>query len=466
MKRLMCVITAAVLLAGLLALPGSGAAAATAPAAPASPKAVSVSYNSIKISWTAVSGASGYALYRYNASTQKYERIKTTTAVNYTNTSLTTGKTYYYKVIAYKNVNGTNIYSASSATVSAKPIPATPANFKATAYSGTSIKLTWNTVAGASGYVLYQYNTSTKTYARLKVLTSLSYIHTGRTPGLKYYYKVRAYRTVNSANVYGNPSAAVSLKLPAATGTVKADHFAAAAFNLIPQSYITLAKSNLRIAYGHTSHGSQLITGMDALANSDSRYSGLVLHDDAFADYGAYDLGNPDRTTWASATRKYLKAHPSTNVVIWSWCYQVDGTQAEIQTYLNLMTQLETEYPLVKFVYMTGHLAGTGAAGNVNQRNEQIRAYCAANGKILYDFADIESFAPGGSTNYMLLNADDGCNYSGGNWAKQWIAAHPGDPLTTLANNCDEAAHTERLNAVLKGQAAWWLWARLAGWGG
>ena len=60
------------------------------------------------------------------------------------------------------------------------------------------------------------------------------------------------------------------------------------------------------------------------------------------------------------------------------------------------MNQLETDYPDVKFVYMTGHLVGSGQQGNLNQRNEQIRAYARANNKILYDFADIESFDPDG----------------------------------------------------------------------
>jgi len=165
---------------------------------------------------------------------------------------------------------------------------------------------------------------------------------------------------------------------PSRTGAVVTDHFAASAFNAIPQSYIDKAKTDLHIAYGHTSHGSQLITGMDTLGNADNRYSGLDLHDTTFESYGADDLGSPDRTAWASATRKYLQDNPETNVVIWSWCYQVDGTKAEIQTYLNLMSRLETDFTGVKFVYMTGHLDGSGATGNVNLRNQQIRDYCNA----------------------------------------------------------------------------------------
>jgi hypothetical protein len=249
------------------------------------------------------------------------------------------------------------------------------------------------------------------------------------------------------------------------TGEIVANHLAAADFDSIPQSYITAAKSSLHIAYGHTSHGSQLVTGMNALAASNSLYSGLDLRDTPFS--GADDLGAPDFTSWATATRNYLNANSDINVVIWSWCGEVSGaTQANIDTYLSLMNQLEQDYPGVKFVYMTGHLDGGGSAGNLNLRNQQIRDYCTANNKILFDFADIESYDPGGATNFMALNATDGCDYSGGNWATEWIAANPSSNLTSLASTiCDGCcAHSQSLNCVLKGRTAWWLWARLAGW--
>ena len=64
------------------------------------------------------------------------------------------------------------------------------------------------------------------------------------------------------------------------------------------------------------------------------------------------------------------------NVVIWSWCGGVsDNTEEGINIYLNAMNQLEEDYPDVKFVYMTGHLDGTGEEGNLHIRNEQIRKF-------------------------------------------------------------------------------------------
>jgi len=263
---------------------------------------------------------------------------------------------------------------------------------------------------------------------------------------------------------------------PSATGSIIVDH-TCTNLPVVPNSAITAAKQNLKIAYGHTSHGSQIVSGMGALMDSNPLYSfgnaganGSLDLRDFYGNFGglnvADDLGAPNRTAWASATRTYLNAHHDVNVIVWSWCGQTDGTQAEIQHYLDLMNGLESDFPNVKFVYMTGHLNGSGSNGNLNLRNEQIRTYCRTNRKVLFDFADIESWDPSAQTNFMLLYASDTCAYTGGNWATKWIAAHPTDPLALLASQCSNCAHSEKLNCIQKSRAFWWLLARLSGWNG
>ncbi|MFZ1519342.1 MAG: T9SS type A sorting domain-containing protein [Ignavibacteriaceae bacterium] len=249
-----------------------------------------------------------------------------------------------------------------------------------------------------------------------------------------------------------------------------------AKLSIIPTNWIDSAKANLHIAYGHTSHGSQLITGMDGLENwKGSQYafneggSNGALDIDDYAFSGASDLGNPNFTAWESATRSYLNnsANSDVNVIIWSWCGQVSSASEEnINTYLSLMNGLENDYPNVKFVYMTGHLDGSGTSGNLNQRNEQIRNYCTTNGKILYDFNDIESYDPDGYY-YLDKDANDNCDYDSDgngsldkNWAIDWQNAHT---LNVDWYDCSPA-HSQALNGNLKAYAAWWLWAKLAGW--
>lgn len=237
----------------------------------------------------------------------------------------------------------------------------------------------------------------------------------------------------------------------------------------IPTSYIEIAKKIYVVSYGHTSHGSQVVTGMKMLMalypylNFNEGKNYLVLKDNTPSG----DLGNPDRVSWAHRTREMLhQPDNNVNVVMWSWCGQVsDATEEDINTYLQLMNELEIEFPNVKFVYMTGHLDGTGIDGNLHQRNEQIRRYCKENKKILFDFADIESYDPSG--NFFLDKfADDACNYwengEQKNWAEEWCAKNPDKCF-----DCEKyggCAHSHCLNCWQKGNAFWWMMARLAGW--
>lgn len=249
----------------------------------------------------------------------------------------------------------------------------------------------------------------------------------------------------------------------------------------IPVSAINTAKNTLHIAYGHTSHGSQITNGMTGLVsfmngqgyendlfswNNGGSGGALDLHDYAMGgDVGYYPQ-------WVNNTRTYLEdaANSEVNVIIWSWCGQVSGRteQSMLDTYLSPMAQLEADYPNIIFVYMTGHLDGTGLTGNLHRRNEQIRDYCSANNKVLYDFEDIESYDPD-STYYGDKIPNDQCEYDSddngvrdANWAINWQNSHVEN---TDWYSCG-SAHSQPLNANRKAYAIWWLWARIAGWDG
>ena len=242
-------------------------------------------------------------------------------------------------------------------------------------------------------------------------------------------------------------------------------------FDQIPDSVILNAKNTLHIAYQHTSHGSQITSAMSVLPTFKEGLGGTVglysynstfLHD--YAMPSVPDVGYPG---WDNATRDYLDdpSNADCNVIMWSWCGQASSQteQSMIDHYLDPMAQLELDYPDVMFVYMTGHVDGTGLEGNLHQRNEQIREHCIAGNRILFDFADIESYDPDGNyygDKYVTDNCDWNDGENSGNWALDWQATHT-ENVDWFSCSC---AHSQALNGNQKSYAIWWLWAKLSGW--
>ena len=168
------------------------------------------SYTSLKITWKKVSGASRYAVYRSSSENGKYTRIATikkASTLSYTDKKLTCGKTYYYKVRAYRKVNDKNYYGAYSDMKSLNTQPATVKLDKdAISYNSTYITLKWKKASGAEGYEIYRSTSKNGEYTKVKTVSGaskLSYKNTGLDKKQKYYYKVRAYRKYNGKNVYG-----------------------------------------------------------------------------------------------------------------------------------------------------------------------------------------------------------------------------------------------------------------------
>ncbi len=87
-------------------------------------KAAAAGSQKIKLTWSKVTGATGYRIYRATSKTGTYTLIKDITSgstTSYKNVSgLTNGKTYYYKIAAYSKYNGNVVKGPESAIVSCK----------------------------------------------------------------------------------------------------------------------------------------------------------------------------------------------------------------------------------------------------------------------------------------------------------------------------------------------------------
>ena len=160
----------------------------------------------VKISWTAVEGATKYQVYRATSKNGTYSRISTTANTSVTNTKAEAGKTYYYKVRAICDVDAAAAaYSAVKSRTCDLPRPDV-----SIALSSKKPKVSWDKVTGAVEYKVYRATSKTGTYSLVKTTTASYYRDTKATAGKTYYYKVVAV----CSNTAGNSaySSIVSIK--------------------------------------------------------------------------------------------------------------------------------------------------------------------------------------------------------------------------------------------------------------
>lgn len=193
---------------------------ATAPlvAAPAMISAVPQSDNSMVVKWNAVSGVTGYKVYRSDTSNGTYSYVGATLKTEFRNTGLTGGATYYYKVRAYLNSGTTSINSDFSGFVMGKiasgvVIPSAPTGLKADPVSSGSLKLTWNAVSGVTGYKVYRSDSVTGTYSYIGATKLAEFTNSGITAGVSYFYKVKAYTNVDTTTLNSDFSVHVEGKI-------------------------------------------------------------------------------------------------------------------------------------------------------------------------------------------------------------------------------------------------------------
>lgn len=165
-------------------------------------KAPVTTANAVKLTWNKTKNATGYIVYRYNATAKKWSRITKVKNNVFTDKKLASGTTYKYAVKAYRTENGKEVLSPKYPNVITSTLPAT-VNFKLASARGKTVVM-WSKTRGATGYVVY-YKTSAKgKWYRVKVTKGTSYTNTKLRRGRSYYFTVRAYKNLNGKNYYGS----------------------------------------------------------------------------------------------------------------------------------------------------------------------------------------------------------------------------------------------------------------------
>ncbi|HEY6508827.1 MAG TPA: fibronectin type III domain-containing protein, partial [Vicinamibacterales bacterium] len=165
----------------------------------------------IQLSWNAVTGATGYSVFRStNGGAFGATPVTTVTNPSFKNSGLTNGVAYSYRVAARNGAGDGPQSEPVTATPNAPPVA--PTNLSATG-GNAMVTLSWTAVTGATSYRLYR-GTATNGQAAAPLATNLTtaaFVDSAVTNGTAYFYKVTSVagsgESVRSTEATATPTA-------------------------------------------------------------------------------------------------------------------------------------------------------------------------------------------------------------------------------------------------------------------
>jgi len=176
------------------------------PSAPSGVQAVAVAPDSVRLTWTESRDdlfMMGYRVYRDGS------RIGTTPLTTYTDTGLSPGSTYGYRVSAFDWVGNESEKSTTLFVATADgSAPTAPANLQGTAVSASRIDLAWTASTdnvGVAGYRVYRDG------ALIGTTASTSWSDTGLAEYTTYVYRIVAYDAGGNESAPSSPLTATTV---------------------------------------------------------------------------------------------------------------------------------------------------------------------------------------------------------------------------------------------------------------
>ena len=273
------------------------------------------------------------------------------------------------------------------------------------------------------------------------------------------------------------PSASPTVFAPASGTGLVIDHTSVADFERIPDETIRAA-SQLHMLLRHASIGKNLDEGLNCLANSfpENRPNfcdqGVppeqVVYDPKYNrsnwTFEPHNLPNPNPGWWkkitnfadridayngdvpfevVSYTVDYLDVQEGSNLDEVFFQGQRNGNLPNVQD----LVALEAAHPDLTVIWWTSNLARVIGSPDSETFNQQMRDFAWANGKVLFDMADIEFHAPDGTP----------CVDSQGRGLPAICQDYTSEKV---------GGHLNALGTQRVAKALWVLMARLAGWEG
>lgn len=184
------------------------------------PSSVSVKlygHDDVKVSWSKVSGASGYRIKYRKSSSSGYTFYKDVEGLSVNAANLADGVKYYFSVSPYVTAGGQKYFMDGS---SSSKISSGIYTLKKTSISSIKksskkyVSVKWKNISGESGYQIQRSKYKNKKFSTVKTVSSkYSSAKIKTTKGKKYYYRVRAYSTVDGKKIPAPWSSVKSYKL-------------------------------------------------------------------------------------------------------------------------------------------------------------------------------------------------------------------------------------------------------------
>jgi large repetitive protein len=279
-----------------------------------------VTQSQITLTWTNVAGNSGYRVERStNGTTFSLLTTRPADSVTYTDTGLTAGATYYYRIIT---ANGSNLSAPGNVQSATTQAVTSPTLAPLSGITTSQIALSWTSVPASTGYKVER-SPDGAAWSIIAYPAAAATGHTdaGLASGTDYYYRVSAKNAAGSYSVPSNVASAKTLLItPALTVTLVSEAridlswpviFGATSYKVLrsvgPAGPWDQLADLTSITYTTSYCGSTLpIVGCTTLVADSTSYqnAGLTANTDYCYQVVAWSAGTGDSTPSATLCRK------------------------------------------------------------------------------------------------------------------------------------------------------------------
>ncbi len=362
----------------------SNAPDGTVPSTPTNLTASAFSATQINLSWTASTdnvGVTGYQIERcVGAGCSNFTALTTVSTTSYSNTGLTNGTSYSYRVRATDAAgNLSGFSSVSSATTPDTQAPTAPSGLTATALTSTQINLSWTAATDNVAVTGYQIErcqgAGCSNFAALTTVATTTYSNTGLTAGTPYSYRVRATDAAPNLGPYSNTASATT----SAGGTPVTPAFKQTN-NAVPQTPVSTVNVTFTaaqsagdlnvVAIGWYDTTSQVLSVTDNRGNNYQRVAGPTTQAQAGTQsiyYAPNIVAAPAGGTTITVTFNAAVNYPDVRIAEYSGIdplnpvdVSVSGTGFGATSSSGSVTTTNPNDLLIGANYVTSHTTGPG----------------------------------------------------------------------------------------------------------